>query len=42
MVLTDTHTHFYLDEFGEDLDKVVNRAFAKKMTRLFLPSIDDS
>ena len=40
MVLTDTHTHFYLDEFGEDLDKVVKRAFAKKVTRLFLPSID--
>ena len=39
MVLTDTHTHLYLDEFSDDLDKVVNRAFEKKVTRLFLPSI---
>ena len=39
MVLTDTHTHLYLDEFSQDLDKVINRAFAKKVTRLFLPSI---
>lgn len=39
MVLTDTHTHLYLDKFSDDLDKVVNRAFEKKVTRLFLPSI---
>ena len=39
MVLTDTHTHLYLEEFSEDLNEVVNRAFAKKVTRLFLPSI---
>ena len=39
MVLTDTHTHLYLEEFSEDLNEVVNRAFTKKVTRLFLPSI---
>ena len=39
MVLTDTHTHLYLEEFSEDLNEVVNRAFIKKVTRLFLPSI---
>ena len=39
MVLTDTHTHLYLEEFNKDLNEVVNRAFTKKITRLFLPSI---
>jgi len=40
MILTDTHTHLYSEEFAEDRDAMMKRAFNAGVTRLFVPSID--
>ena len=40
MILTDTHTHLYSEEFRNDLDDVVSRAIEAGVTNLFLPAID--
>ena len=40
MILTDTHTHIYLDAFKEDREEMVQRAFDGGVTRIFLPHID--
>ena len=42
MWLTDTHTHLYVEEFDEDREEVVDRAFRSGVTRLFMPNIDDT
>lgn len=42
MILTDTHTHLYSEEFEQDRDEMMQRAFDKGVTRLFVPSIDSS
>jgi len=42
MILTDTHTHLYSEEFAEDRDAMMKRAFNAGVTRLFVPSIDSS
>lgn len=42
MIFTDTHTHLYSEEFSEDRDLMMQRAFDKGITRLFVPSIDSS
>lgn len=42
MTLTDTHTHLYSEEFAEDRDAMMQRAFDAGITRLFVPSIDSS
>ena len=42
MTLTDTHTHLYSEEFAEDRDAMMQRAFDAGVTRLFVPSIDSS
>lgn len=42
MILTDTHTHLYSEEFAEDRDAMMQRAFDAGVTRLFVPSIDSS
>ena len=42
MILTDTHTHLYSEEFAEDRDAMMQRAFKSGVTRLFVPSIDSS
>lgn len=42
MNLIDSHTHLYLDEFGDDRDEVVQRALDKGVSKLFLPNIDSS
>jgi len=42
MILTDTHTHLYSEEFAEDRDAMMQRAFNSGVTRLFVPSIDSS
>lgn len=42
MILTDTHTHLYSEEFSEDRDAMIQRAFDAGVTRLFVPSIDSS
>lgn len=40
MIFTDTHTHLYSDEFAQDRDAMIQRAFAAGVTRLFMPAID--
>ena len=40
MILTDTHTHLYSNQFDEDRDEVINRAIDAGVSRLFLPAID--
>ena len=40
MILTDTHTHLYLDAFEEDRDEMMQRAFDNGIQRIFLPHID--
>lgn len=42
MIFTDTHTHLYSEEFTEDRDIMIYRAFEAGVTRLFVPSIDSS
>jgi TatD DNase family protein len=42
MILTDTHTHLYSEEFDEDKDKMIQSAINSGVSRLFVPSIDSS
>lgn len=42
MILTDTHTHLYSEEFYEDRDKMIQNAIDSGVSRLFVPSIDSS
>ncbi len=42
MVLTDTHTHLYKEEFDADREAVMNRAIRAGVERFFLPAIDSS
>ncbi|MCW8898394.1 MAG: TatD family hydrolase [Flavobacteriales bacterium] len=40
MILTDTHTHLYSEQFKEDIDEVVQKAINLGVSRFFLPNID--
>lgn len=40
MILTDTHTHLYLEQFDEDRSSVVERAIQKGVEYMILPNID--
>lgn len=42
MILTDTHTHLYANQFDEDRNEMIARCFEDNITRLFLPNIDTS
>ena len=42
MILTDTHTHLYSEEFQEDRDEMMQRAINAGVSRFFVPSIDSS
>lgn len=42
MTFTDTHTHLYSQEFEQDREAMIMRAFDAGVTRLFVPSIDSS
>jgi len=42
MILTDTHTHIYSEEFAQDRDAMMQRAFNAGVKRLFVPSIDST
>jgi len=42
MIFTDTHTHIYSEEFNDDRDAMMQRAFNAGVTRLFVPSIDSA
>jgi len=40
MILTDTHTHLYSEQFNDDIDVVIQNCIDKGIERLFLPNID--
>jgi len=42
MILTDTHTHLYAQEFNEDRTAVIQECIVNEITRFFLPNIDKS
>lgn len=42
MVLTDTHTHLYLEEFSNDRKEMVERALENEVKYMLLPNIDSS
>ncbi|WP_299365356.1 TatD family hydrolase [Winogradskyella sp.] len=40
MVITDTHTHLYIEAFDEDRREMIERALEGNVTRFFIPAID--
>lgn len=42
MILTDTHTHLYSEEFDQDRNEMIQRAISEGVSRFFIPSIDSS
>ncbi len=42
MILTDTHTHLYVEQFDDDRVEVIQRAIDNKITRFFIPAIDST
>lgn len=40
LILTDTHTHLYSEEFDEDRTEMIQRAINVGVSRFFVPSID--
>ncbi|AWI24781.1 TatD family hydrolase [Flavobacterium pallidum] len=42
MLLTDTHAHIYSEEFADDRDAMMQRAFESGVKRIFVPSIGSS
>ncbi|PWA05595.1 TatD family hydrolase [Flavobacterium psychrotolerans] len=42
MIITDTHTHLYSEEFDLDRDEMMQRAIQNGVTRFFIPAIDST
>jgi TatD DNase family protein len=42
MIITDTHTHLYSNEFDEDRDEMIHRAIDAGVSRFFIPAIDST
>ena len=42
MILTDTHTHLYVEQFEDDRNEVIQRAIGNNITRFFIPAIDST
>ena len=42
MIITDTHTHLYSEQFKEDRNDMVQRALAEGVSRFFIPAIDST
>jgi TatD DNase family protein len=42
MIITDTHTHLYSEEFDQDRDEMIQRAIKEGVSRFFIPAIDSS
>lgn len=42
MILVDTHTHLYLDEYKEDVQQVINKALENNVEYFFMPNIDST
>lgn len=42
MMITDTHTHLYSEQFDEDRDEVIKKAMSLGIKRFFIPAIDSN
>lgn len=42
IIITDTHTHLYSEEFDQDRDEMIQRAINNGVSRFFIPAIDSS
>lgn len=42
MIITDTHTHLYSEEFEKDREEMIQRALENGVSRFFIPAIDSS
>ena len=42
MIITDTHTHLYSEQFDEDRNEMMQRAIEAGVTRFFIPAIDST
>jgi TatD DNase family protein len=42
VILTDTHTHLYSEEFDQDRDEMIQRAIDAGVSRFFVPAIDST
>jgi TatD DNase family protein len=42
MLITDTHTHLYSDEFDQDRSEMIQRAIDAGVSRFFIPAIDST
>jgi len=42
VILTDTHTHLYSDEFDQDRDEMIQRALDAGVSRFFIPALDST
>ncbi|MDV7186238.1 TatD family hydrolase [Lutibacter sp. TH_r2] len=42
MIITDTHTHLYSEQFDEDRNIVIQRAIDAGVSRFFIPAIDST
>lgn len=42
MIITDTHTHLYSNEFDEDRNEMIQRAIDAGVSRFFIPAIDSA
>jgi len=42
MIITDTHTHLYSEEFQNDRDEMIQRAINSGVSRFFIPAIDST
>lgn len=42
MMITDTHTHLYAEQFDEDRDEIIKKAISLGIERFFIPAIDSN
>ena len=42
MIITDTHTHLYSEQFDDDRNEMMQRAIDKGISRFFIPAIDST
>jgi TatD DNase family protein len=42
MIITDTHTHLYSEQFNDDRTKMIQRALDAGVSRFFIPAIDST
>ena len=42
MIITDTHTHLYSEQFNDDRNEVIQRALDAGVSRFFIPAIDST